>query len=212
MTSPTSGWAVERSGRAIEPLVSRYRDADSPSLDISWALLRLLDERFSQQLRKDLVDHGSGWEVLTATENCIEAVPESRGLYMFVWRPYFKFEPMTNGDSGYISQVLYVGKAGADSIGCRTAGTLRDRYKTYLKHLTGDPKILWSRPRPARRAQLLENYLTLRPLEYWFNVISDCSEIPMLEDRLIKMLNPPCNTQQLPRLVSAGPALPAFRQ
>jgi len=192
---------------AFAPLVRRYRDAHSPTLDINWALLRLLDRPLCEQLTTDLRSEGGPWEVHVATERTWEVVPEEPGLYAFLWRPPFAFDVAENKRPGDLAQVLYVGKAGASDSGQPTTGNLRQRYKEYVKYVRGDPEVLWKGNEPRTRVQLLGRYLTLRPLEYWFTVVPRHSEIPHLEDRLIKLLNPPCNLQRLPRLVS----LPAER-
>jgi len=192
---------------AFAPLVRRYRDAHSPTLDVNWALLRLLDRPLCEQLTIDLKNESLPWEVHTVTERTWEAVPEEPGLYMFLWRPHFAFDVAENQRPGDLAQVLYVGKAGADDYGQPSTGNLRIRCKDYVKYVRGDPEILWKSSEPRTRPQLLSRYLTLRPLEYWFTVVPRHSEIPLLEDRLIKLLNPPCNIQRLPKLVS----LPAER-
>jgi hypothetical protein len=195
----------------LASLVARHRDADSPTLEINWALLRLLDRGSCQQLQVDLQAEGEPWEVMTATERTWEAVPAESGLYMFVWRPWFTFDVAERRRPGDLGQVLYIGKAGADDNGQPTSGNLRLRYRDYLKHLRNDPDVLWSRTEPHTRPQLLDRYLTLRPLEYWFTVVPRHSEVPLLEDRLIKLLNPPCNKQRAPRLKGRlGPPRPAF--
>lgn len=195
----------------LSSLVVRYRDADSPVLGVDWALLRLLDQASCRQLCDDLRNAGQPWEILTATEQAWEAIPDEPGLYMFVWRPWFALDVANARSHGELRQVLYVGKAGADDAGDRTKGGLKQRYRTYVKHLRSDPDALWSRTEPHTRAELLDRYLCLRPLEYWFTVIPQYEHVPMLEDRLIKMLNPPCNRQRTPKITGKfGPARPAF--
>lgn len=192
-------------------LVVRHRDAESPVLTVDWALLRLLDEAGSRHLQADLRTSGQPWEVVMAEEHAWEMVPEESGLYMFVWRPWFTFDVADNRRTGDLSQVLYVGKAGADDRGQPTASHLRERCRSYRKHLRGAPANLWSRSEVRTRPQLLDRYLPLRPLEFWFMVVPEISEIPLLEDRLIKLLNPPCNKQRKPRLTGRlSPPVPAF--
>jgi hypothetical protein len=195
----------------LSAFVTRYRDANSPVLGMELALLRMLDRLGCDQLRADLRCEGQPWEIMTATEHAWEAVPDEPGLYMFVWRPWFTFDVADARYHGDLSQVLYVGKAGTDDAGNRTSGGLRQRYRSYIKHLRSDPDILWSRAEPRTRVQLLDRYLCLRPMEYWFTLIPRHGQIPSLEDRLIKMLNPPCNQQRVPRITAKlGPPRPAF--
>lgn len=185
---------------AFAALVRRYQDAASPTLSVSWSLSRLLDRDLCAQLMTDLRSHGSPWEVQLATEHAWEMIPEEPGLYAFVWRPNFSLEVAEHQYPGGLAQVLYIGKAGADDRGRPTTGNLRLRYKQYVKHIAGDPACLWTAPEPKTRPQRLDHYLKLRPLEIWFTIVSQRSEIPHLEDRLIKVLNPPCNIQRLPDL------------
>lgn len=193
----------------IDELVTRYRDEPSPTLPAEWPLLRLLDNRSSDQLLADLRRAGQPWEVQGATEHAWETTPDQPGLYMFVWRAHFTFDVADNRRSGDLAQVLYVGKAGASDAGQPTSGTLKSRYRDYVKHLRGDPDELWSPLEARTRPKLLSRYLTLRPLEHWFSVIPQHHEIPLLEDRLIKLIGPPCNRQRMPKL-RPGPAGPAF--
>lgn len=195
----------------LSALIFQHRDASSPVLGVDWALLRLLDQVGSEQLCEDLRNAGQPWEIMTATERAWEAIPDEPGLYLFVWRPWFAFDVAYAQRDGELRQVLYVGKAGADDAGNRTSGGLKQRYRSYVKHLRTEPDALWSRTEPRTRVQMLDRYLCLRPMEYWFKVIPRHEQVPMLEDRLIKMLNPPCNRQRVPRIVARlGPAMPAF--
>jgi hypothetical protein len=195
----------------LSSLIAQYRDADSPVLSVNWALLRLLDQAGSEHLREDLRKVGQPWEIMTATERAWEAVPDEPGLYLFVWRPWFAFDVVDTQPCGDLRQVLYVGKAGTDDAGRRTGSSLRQRYRSYSKHLRSDPDVLWSRSEPRTRSELLDRYLCLRPLEYWFTTVERYEHVPVLEDRLIKMLNPPCNRQRVPKITARlGRATPAF--
>lgn len=195
----------------LSTLITRYRDADSPVLGVDWALLRLLDQAGCEQLSDDLRADGQPWEIMTVTDQAWQAVPDDPGLYLFVWRPWFAFDVANAQRHGDLRQVLYVGKAGVDDAGNRTNGGLKQRYRDYIRHFRSEPDALWSRTAPRTRGQLLDRYLCLRPLEYWFTVIPRHENVPMLEDRLIKILNPPCNRQRVPKIVARfGPAIPAF--
>lgn len=191
----------------LEKLVTRHQDAPSPRLTHDWALLRLLDQRHCQALQSDLQVEASPWEVHDdVNEHLWEVLPDQPGLYLFVWRPPFRFVVEGDRRPGDVSQVLYVGQTGS---GNGKAQTLRDRFKAYRRHLSSDPSSLWEGTTATTRTSLLDRYLTLRPLEFWFTVVPDRSHIGPLEDRLIKLLTPPCNSQLLPKLV-ALPARPAF--
>lgn len=196
----------------LQSLVLRHRDAPSPTLPIDWALLRLLDKNHCDQLAADLrVAAPGGWEVHPAGETLERVLPDEPGLYMFVWRPWIRFELDPSGTQQLL-QILYVGLAGAKRFeGDPNSNTIKSRFKGYKTYLRADPKNLWSRFEPQSREQTLSRYLTLRPLEYWFATITDADLLESLEDRLIKTLNPPCNTTASPQLmVTAGPEGPAF--
>lgn len=133
---------------------------------------------------------------------------------MFVWRPWFRFRvaetpqgaPPERPES--VSQILYIGQAGA--YGDDTGGTLRERYKSYRRHLRADASCLWQSSSLSTRHHLMR-YLTLRPLEYWFTTVDDRSQIKSLETRLLAMFNPPMNRQEKPRLLARASApQPAF--
>lgn len=185
-------------------LVHRHRDEPSPVLPTEWPLLRLLDSFGSKALTEDLKEAAQPWEAKEATDRLWEVLPDSPGLYMFVWRPWFRFnmaETLRTDDSkpDSVSQILYIGQAGAS--GTNSGSTLKQRYKSYSKHIRGDPRELWAPALPMTRPQLAR-YLSLRPLEYWFTVIEDRREIKPLESRLISMFNPPMNKNELPKIKS----------
>lgn len=190
---------------AFTPLILRNRDAPSPSLRVEWALLRLLDRGHCKQLEEDLAEMAEAWEIHVATESLWNTLPDEAGIYLFVWRPHFSFEVAERRKPGSLSQVLYVGRAGGES----SNGTLAKRYKSYRKAVASPPASLWDAEPPRKREQLLERYLSLRPLEYWCAVAKDKSRIAELEERLIMTLNPPCNRRLTPTLIPR-PAEPAF--
>ena len=144
--------------------------------------------------------------MLTPTKRTWEMIPDEPGLYMFVWRPYFRFD-VAAGRNIDLEQVLYLGQAGA---GKYKQATLRSRYKSgYSKYFPGDPARLWEEHEVIQRHGRLQRYLALRPLEFWFTVIQDRDQIALLEDRLLQLLNPPINQDRRPKLVR-GNARPAF--
>lgn len=185
-------------------LVHRHRDEPSPVLHTEWPILRLLDRPGSKTLAEDLRVTAEPWESKEATERLWEILPDSPGLYMFVWRPWFRFnvaDTLNVDDSkpDSVSQILYIGQAGAsDGTG---GSTLKQRYKSYSKHIRGDPRELWAPGLPMTRPQL-SRYLALRPLEYWFTVVEDRREIKALETRLLSIFNPPMNKNELPKIKS----------
>lgn len=198
----------------ISRLVLRHRDEPSPTLPVEWPLLRFLDAAGTDTLVTDLSAAGTAWEVYEATERLWEHLPASPGLYMFVWRPWFRFriaQPSSSTSQlkpDAVSQILYIGQAGASDD--KTGNTLKSRYKGYCRHIRADPHVLWSPTLRMTRPDL-SRYLALRPLEYWFTEIHDRSQIKSLERRLINMFNPPINLRDLPKVRSHfRTAQPAF--
>lgn len=160
-------------------------------------LLKSLDRDFINMLRADLESAGIHWEKLVAVPDLGDQLPKSRGLYMFVWRPNinFRFSSDAKESAHRLTWILYVGKVGVEN---GVHDTFQRRYKdAYKKHLAKDPTIVFQAPEETvTRELLLSRYLTLRPLEYWYLPISDISQIIHLEDHLIRLLNPPLNTQK----------------
>ncbi|WCO66239.1 hypothetical protein PO878_17190 [Iamia majanohamensis] len=191
--------------RTFADLVAANRDRPSPMLDSSWALQRLLDPEVSHLVRA-LEAHCGEWEVHQATQRLWQALPEQPGIYMFVWRPEFRFHLAGQGRCDALHQILYVGRSG----GANSSRTLRDRYRDYLKFLSGSPERIWEAEGVSTRSSRLKRYLPLRPLEFWFSVVEDPFQVAPLEDRLIKVLNPPLNDSLTPKGRPKSPE-PAFR-
>ncbi|MFD1663694.1 hypothetical protein ACFSL4_37435 [Streptomyces caeni] len=199
----------------LSRIALRYREEDSPALLIEAGITRMLDTPTHQVLQQDLEDMATPWQIFPATDQLASNLPDSPGLYMFVWRPGFRLR--LHGDhsgpladtSGSFPLILYIGQAGGAS---RGTNTLRNRYKNYRKHLRGDPEELWTQSEPRRRAERLTRYLSLGPLEFWCAVVEDRSRIEGLEKRLIRLFNPPLNDQNRPRLrvTQLGDSHPAW--
>lgn len=174
----------------VRAALARHRDEKPLLLSCDFHIDRLLDDDVCQTLTADL--RGlvpSGFEVRVATRNLARMLPNSRGLYLFVWAP----PVMINSgrpDTPHLDTriVLYVGEAGAGSSG----GTLRSRYRSeYAECVGGNPENLWQHGND--RKSRLKQWLSLSPLEYWFAEIEDRSRISELETRMISLLNPPLN-------------------
>lgn len=193
----------------IERLVARHRDEPSPALRVDWGLLRLLDERHCRNLELDLADQAGEWEINRATPELHQSLPDQPGLYMFVWRPVFQFRIAEQRRSGSLYQILYIGQAGGAGNG--SSNTLRGRYRDYIGFLQSEPAQMWAEPAGRTRKEVLARYLTLRPLEYWWTIVKDREFIASLEDRLIKLLNPPGNINRGP-VLRPGTPQPALRQ
>lgn len=193
--------------------VLRQRDQASPALTVDWGLLRMLDQPACAMLQEDLKLFAQPWEIRRATKTLSQTLPESAGLYMFVWRPVFSFDLADCDESGSLFQILYVGRAGGvrsnNGNGDVKNGTLRRRYQKYQRFIGENPSDIWEETPTSTRDERLMRYLALHPLEYWYTVVEEDREIPLLEDRLIKLLNPPLNSVGKPRLKTQKPK-PAF--
>lgn len=192
--------------KTIEALVAENRDRDSPVLDLQIPLLRLLDTHGTGHLLDKLRSVTGEWEVAMATDHLWQSLPSSPGIYMFVWRPEFRFPMGQHDRPDSISYILYIGQSGSDA----GSQTLKDRYKDYRRFLAGPPERLWE-PTPVQtRTTKLARFLTLRPLEYWYCIVKDPAEVDLLEDQLIKVFNPPLNGPRSPKVRPKRPQ-PAFR-
>lgn len=204
--SATSRTRLLVCAKTLEALVAEQRDNPSPVLDLQVPLLRLLDSHGTTHLMDKVRSvASSGWEVAMATERLWQSLPKQPGLYMFVWRPEFRFHMGQHDRPDSLSYILYVGQSGRGL----SAQTLADRYKDYRKYLSGSPEKLWE-PSPVETRQTkLARFLTLRPLEHWCCVVPNSAEVDLLEDQLIKLFNPPLNGPRSPR-VRPRPPQPAF--
>ena len=157
---------------------------------------RLLDKGHAEMVQKLLTDSASdgAWEMLPAKSHSASSVPRSPGVYMFVWCPPLTLECSRTFylDNLTFRQVLYIGKAG----GLVSRGTLQERFKTYIKHFGNDPRLLWSNESLRNRSSKLNCFLSLEPLEYWFLVCKDESDVVEIEKNLIRLLNPPINKKE----------------
>lgn len=189
----------------IRQLLARHREDPAPPLEISLPVHHQLDEDFCSTVTHAVGHHCTHWEKYRATPTLWRQIPDHCGIYMFVFESKLSF--VRECEVYHPSWVLYVGRAG--KVG--SDRTLRDRYREeYSKYLSGNPEILWSNEYPRTRKEKLQRYLTLYPLQYWCSVINDRRQIEFIEDRLIKLLAPPLNTQQQPRLRRHAEQ-PAFR-
>ena len=193
----------------FEEVIRKYQDQSARGLMFKPDLARMLNYKDCNDLSNDLKSEGKQWERLKAVENLANIIPNERGLYMFVWTPSFEFLFADKSPTHKLTWVLYVGKAGVEN---GTRDTFKDRYQSDYKGKVGtDPKKIWDKIDEGKsRDQLLTRYLTLRPLEYWYLPISDLNYLLTLETRLLKLLNPPLNTQHAVHKVHPVKTSPAF--
>lgn len=147
-----------------------------------------LDYRYCSALMATMEAVGARWEVRRATPALGRRLPRTAGLYMFVWRPYFRLT-LSDGASQALPFVLYVGRAG----GSDNSNTLRARYAEYAELLRpiSDPV-----PAPLARNSRLKELFAIAPLEFWYCAPSEVGALPLLERRLIDVLLPPGNFQK----------------
>jgi hypothetical protein len=163
-----------------------------------------MDSQYCQTLIEDLaIVAGDGWEVLKATKSAWRMIPNSPGLYMFVWKPSFELQMAKPPPQRVpFPWVLYVGRTGDAS----SKNTLKKRYReAYAKVVAGDPEALWDARQPRSRAERLRRYLSIVPLEFWYTVVSNVDAIAELERRLFNLFAPPFNVSGGPRLHPTKP-------
>lgn len=177
---------------ALRRAVQLHHDATWASLTFRPSLVRLLDDTHCQAISDALRDLGTAWEIRRAVPDLYLQLPDTSGLYMFVWRPMFQLKCARDSGTHDFPWVLYVGQAGGGS----SNATLRERYRGgYSQALMGDPNNLFSSQTPSNRDERIRRYLRVRPLEFWWTEITDVRKMVQLEKRLIGMLQPPLNEQ-----------------
>ena len=187
----------------LQSLLAFHRHEDSPALDIALPVSYLLDREYLQAVMDRLKTCDRRWERSRATVDLGPQLPDSHGLYMFVWSPPWRMQLDDQAlEETRVDWFLYVGKA-EDT-------TFKSRYCEYRKYLDGNPDLIWTGPE-KNRAQRMSRWLQLDPLYYWFMVVDNIAEIDRLETKLINILNPPLNSEKSPRLVR-GTSKPAFEK
>jgi hypothetical protein len=149
---------------------------------------RLVNKEYCENL-SDEIFKKLKWEVLLASQSIVDRIPETPGLYMFIWKPYFKLS-IEKGDYEF-RYVLYIGQANSDTSNLRTR--FRSDYIDFIKSYSDS---IWDKVEPNNREQRLKKYLNLWELEYWFCSITnreDLEKIDKLEIELIETLGPLIN-------------------
>jgi hypothetical protein len=192
--------------RLAETLVRRRYDSRIKPLSTVLSLDDLIDGVFCQSVSKELALGGRAWEVHLATPGLWQQLPESPGLYMFVLTPQLRLNRAHPVGVTALPRTLYVGKAGSVD----GKGTLKARYRDEYQHcLCQDPDRLWEDIVVSDRKALMRKYLNLAPLHYWYLEVAERETIKRLELNLIKLLNPPLNSQGTTKMRIAPP-VPAF--
>ena len=188
----------------LSDVISLNRDSKKHVPEFRFPLVPTLDAAHCSVWERHLGEVASHWEQRKATPELWNQIPETSGLYMFVWKVPVGFDVEGKGMQ-YFRCLLYCGQAGANE----SSGTLRKRYKTeYSKYLKGDPSQLFATSTPSGRKEELSRWLLLEPLEYWWAEVSDKSQLAALEKELIRILAPPLNVQH--KVLRPAVRRPAF--
>jgi hypothetical protein len=160
-----------------------------PPLELCIPLDQVLDIGWSRDVSNSILT-GKTWVKTPVTSLLRGFLPEKAGLYMFVWK--CPFPVPNNDDPNYkFSYVLYVGKAGSTDSG----GTIKSRFANEYENIIGKyPESLWIRNCETRKDRL-KRILNLRELEFWYIELSKLDEIEYHESTLIRIFNPPGNSQ-----------------
>lgn len=190
----------------VHHILAKHRESPPAGLSMVLPFHHHMDTDFCNAISADIQNLSTAWEKRRATRDLWKQLPAQSGIYMFVFTSPLH---LITGTASYSpSWILYVGRAG----NATSRRTIRDRYRhEYAKYIEQDPEILWTAPTPRSREERLSLYLTIYPLEFWFLTIERRENIPVIEDRLIKLLAPPINIQQQPRLRPQRPQ-DAFRR
>ena len=211
---PKSAWLAINDGpipvtsALVRQALGRHREDPPCGASMVLPIHHQMDEEFCSAVTQDLKAEGAHWERRLATATLWQQLPAETGIYMFVFTSTLSLQLADNVSNPFSpAWVLYVGRAGSPD----SHRTIRDRYKgEYCKYVGTDPEVIWSEHYPTTRVERLARFLAIHPLQFWYATISDRAKIPMLEDRLIKLLGPLINSRQQPRL-RALPAEAAFR-
>lgn len=180
----------------LEEALSYYQYDESQALQFNFIPNRLVNKKYCEKLSEKLISNCNGkWEKTVATPGLGDSLPDKPGIYMFVWRLFFPF--VFDEYTSNINLILYIGKAGTTD----GNGSLKSRYKNeYSKFVKTNAEKIWENCQLKSRKDRLSKFLNLYELEYWFAVMDNCAnlnDICDIEDRLIKLFNPPANKSGL---------------
>lgn len=175
---------AEHHQKKLDQVLAFNRNEVAEPLSVSVPVHALIDKSYCLAVKEALATAGQEWQTFTATPNVADLLPNSPGLYMFLWEPFFGIK-LESGDY-HFKWCLYVGKA--------EHTTIRNRYKNeYQAYVQGDPAILYKEGGKSRK-EMLQKYLCLQPLRIWCLEINEVQLIDPYERKLIDILNPPLNT------------------
>jgi hypothetical protein len=176
---------------ALSQLITANRDNAPDPLELCLPLDRALDEVWCSTASSSILKNKK-WKVKTATQELGEFLPDKTGIYMFVWRLLFPMPTELEIDHKF-RYVLYVGKAGGEG----NYSNIQKRYVSgYSKLIGAHPEDIWKRD-ATERDEVLRRFLAFKELEYWYIEIENTNLIDAHEQTLIKLFNPPGNTQHV---------------
>lgn len=173
----------------MEKALARYRTSDSCPLELYFPMEFLQDENFFTALSEDIDVCGEGWEKISSiSASTYKSLPDSKGVYMFIWRPGFSLE--CHNDTADFRYVVYVGSAASGG-----SSILKRFNNDYKNEINTCPSVHWTENMPSNRAARLKKVLNLGRLELWYVTMDKATpeQISDIEKRLIKLFNPPGN-------------------
>ena len=197
--------AISSMEARVRDTLARHREDPPAGIPSVLPIHHQMDRQFCEVVTKDLAKYCTHWETRLATPTLWQQLPAECGVYMFVFASSLSIQLTSEAFSP--AWVLYVGRAGS----ANSTRTIKDRYKgEYCKFVGGDPEVLWKGAAPNRREDRLAYFLAIYPLKFWYATVADRDQIPMIEDRLIKLLAPTINQKQMPSLRRYGTEQNAF--
>ena len=192
----------------LSQLLNVNRDNPPDPLELCLPLDRALDAVWCKGVSSSILKN-QPWTVKIATQELGKFLPDKTGLYMFVWRCLFPMPTVDHKDHKF-RYVLYVGKAGGEG----NQSNLQERYiNGYAKLIGAYPSDIWKRD-ATERDEVLRRFLAMKDLEFWYLEIGNVALIDPHEQTLIKLFNPPGNTQHVKSKKSLvgkiQQAIPAF--
>ncbi|MEF1205326.1 hypothetical protein [Photobacterium damselae] len=193
----------------MEKELARYKTSESCPLELYYPMEFLQDLRFCNTLNEDISQCGDGWEKISSVSAASSRIiPDSKGIYMFIWKPDFCLEHDNNTIN--FRYVVYIGSAskGVSSI-------LKRFNNDYKNVINQNFSVHWTENKPSNRDSRLKKVLNLNSLEYWYITMDHATseQILDIEKRLICLFNPPGNQafkSPIRAIVDQKKAAPAF--
>lgn len=174
----------------MRKILARYKGKVCFPLEYLFPVDYMNDCDFIDMLKEDVDTSGDGWEVVkNISAGSAKAIPDKmKGLYFFMWSPQIDFE--TTQGVFNICNVVYVGSSTSIDNG------IKNRFLADYEGLIGKHyDVHWIKKEAVGREDKLKKIMNLGCLNFFFNTMNDASKEQILdmEERLIKLLNPPGN-------------------